>query len=216
MVSEDSGCIHSVHSSIPTASVHGERSSNEDIELLRVEMLALRHRLGDLGEDDEVSLLRAQEGLCVEEWDDLRQQVVPLAYDEHQRGVGARAMVLGDATAAQTPLDEVEDLTPFCVLADVELGNELPPESRPVVAANRNVKRTFSVNKTRDVCVQPFLLIVRTAWIVTVHECTLEKGWDTHERVPADTRSFQQIAEFIDSAENPLSRDVLNPARVPL
>jgi hypothetical protein len=53
---------------------------------------------------------------------------------------------------------------------------------------------------------RPFLLIFRTARIVT----------DLVGSVPADTRTFQHIAEFIDSAVNSLSRDVLNPARVPL
>ena len=55
--------------------------------------------------------------------------------------------------------------------------------------------------------VEPFLLIDRTCRIVTVRVRGL---------VAQDSRCFQQIAEFIDSALRPLSRDVLNPARVPL
>jgi hypothetical protein len=41
---------------------------------------------------------------------------------------------------------------------------------------------------------RPFLLIVRTGRIVTVHShLTMVR----HGRVPPDTRSFQQIAEFV-------------------
>jgi hypothetical protein len=42
-----------------------------------------------------------------------------------------------------------------------------------------------------------FLLIVRTGWIFTARLLG---------RVPPDTRSFQHIAEFIDSAESTVSR----------
>jgi hypothetical protein len=43
----------------------------------------------------------------------------------------------------------------------------------------------------------PFLLIVRTGWIVTVHSQTLRRGCDSYGRVPPDTRSFQHIAELL-------------------
>src|SRR5438876_2645868 len=42
------------------------------------------------------------------------------------KSVGARSVIRPDATAAQPLLDEVEDLTALGVLADVELGNQLP------------------------------------------------------------------------------------------
>ena len=48
---------------------------------------------------------------------------------------------------------------------------------------------------------RPFLLIFRTARIVT----------DLVGSVPADTRTFQHIAEFIDSAVNSLSRACNSP-----
>ena len=79
-----------------------------------------------------------------------------------------------------------------------------------------HVKRTLSVYETCDVRIQPFLLIDRTRDIVTAHEVNLRSRYANHERVVRDTRCFQHLAEFIDSAVISLSRDVLNPARVPL
>ena len=76
-------------------------------------------------------------------------------------------MVLTNSTAAKPPAYEVEDLTTLGVLTDVKLGNQLPTGSGAFVSADRYVERTFSIDETRDVRVQPFLLIVRTGWIVT-------------------------------------------------
>ena len=46
---------------------------------------------------------------------------------------------------------------------------------------NSDVKRTLSINKPRDVRIQPFLLIDRTRDIVTAHVETLERGSDKNE-----------------------------------
>jgi hypothetical protein len=76
--------VYSVHSSVPTASIHGERFGCESGEPFVSEVLTVSHRSDDAGEGEEVSLFRAQEGLRFEEGDDLRQQVFPFANDEHQ------------------------------------------------------------------------------------------------------------------------------------
>ena len=176
MVSEDSGCASSVHSPVATASVHGERSVHQCGETLVGEVLSSVHRPDDAGEGEEVSLLRAQEGLRLEEWDDPRQQVFPPTNDVHQCGVGARPVIRSDPSAAQPTADEVEDLTPFGVLADMELRNQLPTGPGTAVPTDRYVERTFSIDETRDVRIQPFLLIVRTGWIFTAHASTLRRG----------------------------------------
>jgi hypothetical protein len=136
-------------------------------------MNSVGHRPNDVGEGSEVSLLRAHEGLRFEEGDDLRQQVFPFAHDVHQRGVRACAVVLTDTTAVKPLANEIEDLSPFGVLTYMKLGYQLPTGSGAAVLADRDVERTFSVYETRDVRVQPFLLIVRTGWIVTAHCPTL-------------------------------------------
>ena len=176
MVSEDSGCASSVHSPVATASVHGERSVHQCGETLVGEVLSSVHRPDDAGEGEEVSLHRAQEGLRLEEWDDPRQQVFPPTNDVHQCGVGARSVIRSDPSAAQPLADEVEDLTPFGVLADMELRNQLPTGPGTAVPTDRYVERTFSIDETRDVRIQPFLLIVRTGWIFTAHASTLRRG----------------------------------------
>jgi hypothetical protein len=176
MVSEDSGCASSVHSPVSAASVHGECHPNEIGEPVVSEMPSFRHRPNDVGECQKVSLLRAQEGLRLEEWDDPRQQVFPSTNHEHQCGVATRSMVLLDATTAKPLGDEIQDLTPFGVLTDVKLGHQLPAGFCAFVTTDRYVERTFSIDETREVRIQPFLLIVRTAWIVTAREGTLKNG----------------------------------------
>ena len=85
-------------------------------------------------------------------------------------------MVLTNLTAAEPAGDEVEDLTPFDVLADSELRDQLPTGSGAVVPTDRYVKRTFSIDETRNIRIQPFLLIVRTGWIFTAHALNLRRG----------------------------------------
>ena len=108
-------------------------------------------------------------------------------------------MVLPDPSAAESALEEVEDLSPHRILADMELGHELETSPSARVPLDRYMKRAFAIDEASEVSIQPFLLIVRTDRIVTVHRHNLRRGCDS-ERVPSDTRSFQHIAEFIDSA----------------
>ena len=104
------------------------------------EVPPLRHRPHNVGERKEVSLLRAQERLRLEEGNDLRQQVFPVACDQHHCRVDARSMVLTNATAAQPSQHEVDDLSPLGVLADVELRCRLPTEPRTWIPADRDVE----------------------------------------------------------------------------
>jgi len=91
------------------------------------------------------------------------------------------------------------------------------PSASNLSLVQRSREAGSAIDEASEVSIQPFLLIVRTARIFTGrhHTLTLRRGCD-NDRVPADSRSFQHIAEFIDSAFVPLSHDVLNPARVPL
>ena len=73
IVSEDSGCLRSVYSPVPAASIHGERLGNERSEARICQVLLAIHRPNDAGEGKELTLFRAHEGLRLEEWDDPRQ-----------------------------------------------------------------------------------------------------------------------------------------------
>ena len=85
--------------------------------------------------------------------------------DEHQRLV-ALAIRL-DVATTQPIAYQLENLSPVAVLADVELWNELKPDTARSVVLHRDREASFSVYVTRDVAVQPFLLIVRTRHVVT-------------------------------------------------
>jgi hypothetical protein len=176
IVSEDSGCVRPVYSPVPTASIHGERIGNQRSEARFSEVLLPPHRRNDAGKGEEVTLFRAHERLRLEEWDDPRQEVFPTANYQHQRGVRARSMVLTNLTTAEATGDEVEDLAPFAVLAHSELRYQFPTGPGACVPTDRYVKRTFSIDETRDIRIQPFLLIVRTGWIFTAHAPTLRRG----------------------------------------
>src|SRR5437879_1883470 len=53
------------------------------------------------------------------------------------------------------------------ILADVELRDELKSDPAGRVALHRDREASFSVDVTRDIAIQPFLLIVRTRHVVT-------------------------------------------------
>ena len=173
------------------------------------EMLPVLHRRHDDGEGLELEALLAEDGVGSKERDDLRQKIDAVPYHIDERPVSTTGSGIGpDPAAAESGSQELEDRSSLWVLADVELGYELPAEPCGRIPLDRDVEASFPVDVSRQVVVQPFLLIDRSRCIVT--------ALVVRERVARDTRCFQHLAEFIDSALCPLSHDVLNPARVPL
>lgn len=170
-----------MHPSVPAPTVHGECPRLECLEPLRIEMSAVRHRQHDEAKRLELDLLRAQEGLAIKEGDDPLHEVYPLAHHQYQSGVARTAMVLPDPSTAKPALEEIEDLSPFRILADVELGHELEASSSARVPLNGYMKRAFAIDEASEVCIQPFLLIVRTDRIVTAHAGTLRRRCDMNE-----------------------------------
>src|SRR4051812_40198125 len=128
-----------MHSSVSTPTVHGECQRLERFEPLRLEMRSVHHRQNDGAKREVLELFRAQERLTVEEGNDSSHEVLPVAHHQHQRGVARTAMVLPDVSAAQSGLEEIEDLSPFRILADVELRYELPTNSCTGVPLDRYV-----------------------------------------------------------------------------
>ena len=63
------------------------------------------------------------------------------------------------------------------VLVDLEDGQQLPPARRPAhrVAMHRDAEAPFAVGEADDPLLEtrPFLLIVRTGWVVTAHPSPL-------------------------------------------
>ena len=142
------------------------------------QVLASAHRSHDEGEGVELLLLRAQKAVRLEEGNDLGQKVGSFPNHVHQRRVGGAGVIPPDPAAAESRCDQVEDLTTLCVLADMELRDELPAGSRRFVPLNGDVERSFPVDETRDVSIQPFLLIGRTCRIVTAHARKLTAASD--------------------------------------
>jgi hypothetical protein len=162
MVSEDSGGLQTMDSAIPPASVHGDGALPKTSESLCAQVLPSLHRMHDGGEGLKLLLFRAQKGVRLEEWDDPGQKVGSFPNHVHQRRVGRPGMVLPDVAAAETARDQVQDLAALRVLTDVELRDELPAGSRRWVPLYGDVERSLPVDETRDVGIQPFLLIGRT------------------------------------------------------
>jgi hypothetical protein len=116
--------------------------------LLR-EVLSAVHRANDRGELQKVQVFGAQERCCLEEGNDPLKQVDTLPNNQHQRGVSRSAVVLHDASASKSVLQQIENLPPLTVLADVELRYELPSNSRTWVPLDGYVEGTFSIDKAR-------------------------------------------------------------------
>src|SRR5437763_10594376 len=114
----------------------------------------------------EVRLLRREHGVAFEEGNDAFEQVLALAHDEHECTIASA--VRSDGAAPKSVANQLEDLSPVAILADVELRNELKPDATSRVALHRDRETSFSVDVTRDVAIQPFLLIVRTRHVVTI------------------------------------------------
>src|SRR5262245_3695376 len=132
------------------------------MEPLRREMLPVLHRRHDHGEGLELEALLAEDGVGSKERDDLGQKVIAVPYHIDERPVPTtRSCVRPDTATAESGSQELEDRSSLGVLADVELGYELPAEPCGRVPLDRDVEASFPVDVSRKVVVQPFLLIVR-------------------------------------------------------
>ena len=149
----------------PPAPVHRERDVEQPAEAGSGAMVAESLRSHDAGELLEVRLFRREQRITFEEGDDAFQEVVAVPHHEDQGPIAST--VRPHASATQPRLDQLEHLSPVAVLADVELRDELKPDAASRIALHRDRETAFSVDVTRDVTIQPFLLIVRTRHVVT-------------------------------------------------
>ena len=161
----DSYELAPAHFPEPPASIHGEREFEKPAEAGVGAVMAVSLRPNDARELFKVRLLRREHGVAFKEGNHAFEQVVALAHDEHERPI--TFAVRPDVAAAQSRPDQFEHLSPVTVLADVELWDELKPDATGRAALHRDREASFSVDVTRDVAIQPFLLIVRTRHVVT-------------------------------------------------
>ena len=111
-------------------------------------------------------MLRREKGTSLEERNHPLEQI--LAVSNHKNESSIVLAIRLDVATAEPLAEYLEHLSPVTVLADMELRNELKPDTTRRVALHRDREASFSVDVPRDVAVQPFLLIVRTRHVVTI------------------------------------------------
>src|SRR6266436_3844475 len=156
----DSYELFPAHLPVTTASVHGERQVQEPVEAGLGAMVAESKLPNDRRELLEVRVFRREDWVLFEEWNDAFEQVFAVSHHENECPI--TLAVRPDAAATEPRTDELENLGPVTVLADMELRYELKSDATGRVAFHRDREASFSVYITRDVAIQPFLLIVRT------------------------------------------------------
>jgi hypothetical protein len=147
---------------VAPSSVHRPGFVEQFGKALVGEMFACFHPANYAGEAFKLLVLATHKRIALEEGNHSLQEIIPLSDDQHQSVVIRATMVLADAPTADLPLDEVGNLSPYDILTDPELGSKLPTNPASWVALNCYVKTTFTIDETRNVRVQPFLLIDRT------------------------------------------------------
>src|SRR4051812_30149213 len=101
-----------------------------------------------------------------------------------------------DTAAAKEALQVLEDRHAPHSLNDRELRLDLPAEATRSVPEDRNAEAPLAVDEADDPlqCYWPFLLIVRTGHVVTVHANPPYEEGVTAKAVAPDTRGFQHLA----------------------
>src|SRR5256714_4957955 len=103
----------------------------------------------------------------------------------------------------------MENLSPVTVLADVELRNQLKPDATARIALHRDREAAFSVDVTRDIAIQPFLLIVRTRHVVTVPPGVAGASSAGYSEFPAYSQIYRQQWSTVSRRSEPSSRTAL-------
>ena len=128
-------------------------------------MVAESQLTHDAGELLEILLLRREQRVALEEGNDAFEQVFAVTHHKDKRSIASAIRL--DVAAPKPRVNQLEYLSPVAVLADVKLGYQLKPDAAGAIVLHRYREASFSVDVTRDVAVQPFLLIVRTRHVVT-------------------------------------------------
>jgi hypothetical protein len=110
--------------------------------------------------------LAERSGFALEERNHFVKEAWPVLYDTNHDLVGHS--VRTNAPAPEYLLYQAQYLSTFATLGDAELRHQLKSWPAAGVASNAYGEAPLSVDVTRDVAVQPFLLIVRARHVVTI------------------------------------------------
>jgi hypothetical protein len=93
------------------------------------------------------------------------------------------SIIATDLSAPEVPLQEVKHLHAFLSLNHRERRLNLPADTTRAVPKDWNAEAAFAVDEADDPLREtwPFLLIVRTGWLFTIHASTLKVRCDMNE-----------------------------------
>ena len=108
----------------------------------------------------------------------------------------------------------IQDLKPpylstIAILAHVKLRNKLIPHPTGRIAIYDDREGTFSVDVSRNVAIQPFLLIVRTRHIFTVLPVSDRTSSAGYSEFPAYSQIYRQQWSTVSRRSEPSSRTAL-------
>src|SRR5579862_7045747 len=147
--------------------------------------VTLPHHAHDRRELDEVVRFRRDQWMLFEKRNDADLEVREPPYLISAKRL-SMVVVPGeptDMTASEVPLQQGETLHAPLRLNDREGRLHLPADATRSIAEDRSAEASFAVDEADDPLREtwPFLLIVRTGRIVTVHVSNLESGCDMNE-----------------------------------
>ena len=144
------------------------------------EVYAGLHAAEDGREPDEVRVLGGSQWMFFEERNDDLQEIAPTLHGEaEERFVMVVVTTILDHRATPELLEEeLDGGSGGCGLGHRELVLDLPAESTTRVPNHRDREAAFTVDEADDPLLGtwPFLLIVRTGWIVTAHTTSSQEG----------------------------------------
>src|SRR5262249_31421954 len=125
-----------LHLSVAPAAVHVEGKPEEPAKTGFGAVVSKLELSDDRSERLDVLLLCREQGVTFEEWYDAVEKVAAPAHHEHQRSIAST--VRSDASTAEPLPDQLENLRPVAVLADMELRNELKSDATTRIALHRD------------------------------------------------------------------------------
>ena len=158
--------LHPTLLSKAATTVHSGSPAKELSKACITEMLARSHRSHDRCKRLEFPVLCRTKRVLLEEGNDPLHQILSSAHHKDKRPIFPP--VSPDIPASQPIANEAEYFRSVIVLADMKLGNQLKTGPTGCIVLNRDGKATFAIDKSSDVTIQPFLLIVRTLHIFTI------------------------------------------------
>ena len=182
-------------------------------------MAPLRHETKHVNELDEVCSLRRSQWVLLEERNDDVVEVIEPRDAVPEEILPVVVMpAIDDHRAATEVLHQVlEHVATRCALHYGERRLDLPAELHRVVSLDGNAETAFSIDEPHNPFrgEESFLLIVRTARVVTIRHNAIVTMGCYIELVAADTRIFQHIADCLHIVTDVQGSSSMPASRIP-